>query len=321
MLMCSSLQSIVSADAVSLAPATPIGASPVVLKLPVGFVGGAIGPGNLKPDVENVQKLLNISFEKIGVPALPIAVDGKVGPETIKAINAFQDSQIGYHDSVVQPGKKTITRLNEIAAGGTAFGPMKQSALEAIPTAFSWVVGARMALAGVHSAAIKTGDSQAIQTLNLHFHLNRLTASPEWYLNKIRRVFELTVDVLVNAAHYLQEGPGNGFADAPMGGYHFKNSPAFNHITIRKEFPPCGLNARAAMLVHECAHFVGFLNEITHFAMEFPPPQGKPQGKSNHNYQQLTPDEAVLNASTYAAYAIHAATGVDSRFGLGKPDQ
>jgi hypothetical protein len=54
--------------------------------------------------------------------------------------------------------------------------------------------------------------------------------------------------------------------------------------------------------------------------MEFPAPGGQPQDGSRHNYSQLTPDEAVLNASTCAAYAIYAATGQDSRFGLGQPN-
>ena len=70
------------------------------------------------------------------------------------------------------------------------------------------------------------------------------------------------------------------------------------------------------MIVHECAHFVGGINEITHFAMEFPAPDGQPQGAGHtRNYAQLLTSEALNNASSYAAFAIHAATGIDSRFG------
>lgn len=294
---------------------------PVVLRLPVGLVGGKVGPGNLPDDVVNVQKLLNIARQKIGVPKEELVVDGKCGPKTIGAIAEFQDSQLNFHDGIVEPGKTTLRRLNEIAMGGEGHGAMKKSALEAVPLAQSWVAGASAALSRVNGNMFKSSPENAdIQIINKHFHFNRLKHNHEWYLNKVRNVFKLSADVLNNAAKYLQEGAGDGFADAPMGGYHFKNSPQFNHITIRREFPPCGINARAAMLTHECAHFVGFVNEIRHFAMEFPEPDGAPQDGSRHNYSQLTPDEAVLNASTYTAYAIHAATGTDSRFGLGKPN-
>ena len=74
----------------------------------------------------------------------------------------------------------------------------------------------------------------------------------------------------------------------------------------------------AAMIVHECAHFVGGLSVINHFATEFPIPQGAPQDlgvKAGRNYQQLHTGEALRNASSYAAYAIHTATATDSRFG------
>jgi len=65
-------------------------------------------------------------------------------------------------------------------------------------------------------------------------------------------------------------------------------------------------------------HFVGGVNAIDHFATEFPIPQGAPQGlgvPAGLNYQQLHTGQALRNASSYAADAIHAATGADSRFG------
>lgn len=318
--VCKSFMSIVPGVQITDGTSNTI-TEPVVLKLPVGLVGGKIGPGNLPDDVANVQKLLNIARERVGTPKEELVVDGKSGPKTVGAIAEFQDSQLNFHDGTVQPGKTTIRRLNEIAMGGEAFEPMKKSAMEVVPLAQTWVGGASAALSRVNANMFITSPNDPdIQIINKHFHFDRLKNNHSWYLQKIRNVFKLSADVLNNAAKYFQEGPGDGFADAPMGGYHFKNSPIFNHITIRREFPPCGKNARAAMLVHECAHFVGFVNEIRHFAREFPAPDGEPQDGSRHNYSQLTPDEAVLNASTYAAYAIHAATGTDSRFGLGKPN-
>jgi hypothetical protein len=72
------------------------------------------------------------------------------------------------------------------------------------------------------------------------------------------------------------------------------------------------------MLIHECAHFVGGIEEIVHFARETPLFDGEPADDGPNrtkNYKQLDPDEAVRNANSYAAFAIHAATGFDFRFG------
>lgn len=311
---CVSLRSLVSAS--SLAPesnGSPAG--PVTLKAAVGYVGGKVGPGNIPSDVEAVQKLLNTAHEKTGFPRKPITVDGKVGPETIGAINEFQDSQLGFHDSVVEPGKKTITRLNEIAAGGAGFGKGKLSAMEAVPLATTWAVGAQMALQGLNGSSFQGPAGDVAQVVNTHFHLDRLKGNHGAYVSKLRHVFALTLDVLANAHHYIHEKPGKGWAEAFVGGYQFKNSPVFNRILIRDDFAGESLEARAAMLLHECAHFVGFVGEIGHFAKEVPAPEGVPDG-SPRNYAQLLPDEAVRNAYSYAAYAIHAATGIDSRFGL-----
>lgn len=317
LLCCSSLQALVPFSQLGGANASPI-VGPVVLSRPVGLVGGPVGPGNVRSDVEAVQSLLNLAHEKTGRPKSPIAVDGKVGNQTLAAIRDFQDAQLGFHDGTIQPGKRTIARLNQIAAGAAGMGTLKASALAAVPEAMVWVLGAQAALGRLlrPSGGAPPGDAD---TINKHFHFDRLKANAVPHLMKVRHVFALTLEVLGNPEKFIQEGPGPGFADAPMGGFHFKNSPLFNHITVRREFPTAGPKARSAMVLHECAHFVGFVNEIRHFAMEFPEPDGRPQDGGGRNYSQLTPDEAVRNASTYAAYAIHAATGVDSRFGLGKP--
>jgi hypothetical protein len=137
-------------------------------------------------------------------------------------------------------------------------------------------------------------------------------------LLRLRQVFGLIQTTLSHSSKFFQNGPLSSkspFADAPIGGFQLPHTQ-FNHITFRPGFLNGGPNTRAAMVVHEYAHFVGGLNVITHFAMEFPVPQGTPQGKGfTRNYQKLLVGEALRNASSYAAYAIHAATLQDSRFG------
>ena len=53
-----------------------------------------------------------------------------------------------------------------------------------------------------------------------------------------------------------------------------------------------------------------------------PPPDGQPQGKGHtRNYKQLLTDEAMKNASSYAAFAIHATFLKDHRFGTNDTTQ
>jgi len=166
----------------------------------------------------------------------------------------------------------------------------------------------------------KLAFPSVFDAINTHFHLDRDPTHLRRNLRRLRQVFGLIRTVLNQAPKFFRSGPNlpkSIFADAPMGGFQFPGTPS-NHITFRQGFLNCGPNCRAAMIVHECAHFVGGLSVINHFATEFPVPQGAPQDlgvRAGRNYQQLHTGEALRNASSYAAYAIHAATGTDSRFG------
>jgi hypothetical protein len=155
--------------------------------------------------------------------------------------------------------------------------------------------------------------------INTHFHLDRDPTHLRRNLKRLHDVYGLIRTVLNQASTFFRSGPNQPnsiFADAPVGGFQF--GPPANRITFRQGYLNCGPNCRAAMIVHECAHLVGGLRVIDHFATEFPIPQGAPQGlgaRAGRNYQQLHTNEALRNAASYAAYAIHAATGTDSRFG------
>jgi hypothetical protein len=156
-------------------------------------------------------------------------------------------------------------------------------------------------------------------TINTHFHLDRDPRHLRRNLRRLHQVFVLIRTVLNQAPKFFKSGrnlPNSIFADAPVGGFQFGRG--FDKITFRQGYLNCGPNCRAAMIVHECSHLVGGLRVIDHFATEFPLFQGAPQDlglKAGRNYQQLHTGEALRNASSYAAYAIHAATGTDSRFG------
>src|SRR5687768_12958320 len=76
-----------------------------------------IGGKNLPEDVTTVQELLNQTPVFGGGPLKPIAVDGKIGPETVNAICHFQNTNFFWSDARVDPGRRTHVRLNEYADG------------------------------------------------------------------------------------------------------------------------------------------------------------------------------------------------------------
>lgn len=292
----------------------------------------SVGQGgfNIPEDVKTVQDLLN----RVTPPA-GLKVDGFIGPLTIGAIRRFQTAQLGFNDGRVDPHGPTLARLNLLAGSPIPPGPVPpvppppppqpkltpiQAALAATPLAIEWTNAALGALKllrfflGLDSGAATTS---LFDVANIHFHLDRDVPNTARNMDKLILVFERIHQVLKNPTAFYREGPQTAtslFADAPVGGLGF-GAPA-NIITFRTQYPDCGPNCRAAMLVHEGAHLCGGLNDIIHFAHEFPLFDGEPQDAGTNNYKNMPTAEAIRNAASYAAFAIHVATGTDSRFGL-----
>src|SRR5262252_86376 len=93
------------------------GVGPIAISSPVGQ--GALAR-NIPADVKTIQEGLNQVTVKgvVGGPMPFLVVDGIKGPKTQKAITDFQRAQVqGINpDGLVEPGKQTILRLNEIVA-------------------------------------------------------------------------------------------------------------------------------------------------------------------------------------------------------------
>jgi peptidoglycan hydrolase-like protein with peptidoglycan-binding domain len=311
----------------------------------VGF-GGA----NVRSDVVLIQSLLNQVPAGNGSPANPLKVDGIVGPLTIAAIRRFQTANLGFNDGRIDPGGGTLARLSALTsqqgpssppsssgglslgfalAGASAAAPKPTplaAAIAATPTAKLWTSAATLHLSGLQQGLIASGGAIFLPSIfdivNTHFHLDRDPPNLFSNLGKAIGVFNRISTMLSDTTTFYREGPATAkskFADAPMGG--FSQPEPNHHITIRTQYPDCGPNCQAAMLVHEGAHFCGGLNEIRHFAHEFPVPNGEPQDGSTHNYAQMTADEGLKNAASYAAFAIHAFFLIDLRFGLDKKSQ
>jgi hypothetical protein len=76
-----------------------------------GSVGGS--GKNQKSDVAVIQFLLNCVPPGQGGANPELVKDGLCGPLTIAAIRHFQQVSFGWADGLVEPGKQTITKLNE----------------------------------------------------------------------------------------------------------------------------------------------------------------------------------------------------------------
>lgn len=80
-------------------------------------ISASVGQGaqNFKPDVVNVQELLNKVPPGEGGPQVPLKVDGLAWAKTIAAIKRFQSISLGHKwpDGRVDPGGKSLTRLND----------------------------------------------------------------------------------------------------------------------------------------------------------------------------------------------------------------
>lgn len=62
---------------------------------------------NKKPDVKKIQAALNIVY-----PSLALAIDGICGPKTIRRIEKFQRRFMQKPDGRIDPGGRTLKRLN-----------------------------------------------------------------------------------------------------------------------------------------------------------------------------------------------------------------
>jgi hypothetical protein len=83
---------------------------PVSIKTIVG-----LGIRSDPADVKKIQQALNRFPSSLGGPVPKLKVDGIVGKFTNAAIEKFQRRQLGFVDFKVEPDKKTIARINQLA--------------------------------------------------------------------------------------------------------------------------------------------------------------------------------------------------------------
>jgi hypothetical protein len=152
----------------------------ISIDLPVGI---GIKARNLDGDVRTIQKSLNKVPVLHGGPKEALEVDGKCGPKTNKAINDFQFRQFEFAgtDGVIEPGKQTIIRINQVLFSNLPVNPLANLEIKAkLVSHLDLVARATHAaqtncmLALGPSGGLDLGRGSANSRLDRHFALNTL---------------------------------------------------------------------------------------------------------------------------------------------------
>jgi len=306
----------------STSPDAPAG--PIAISQPVGQ--GQLAR-NLPDDVKTIQTALN-QVTVNGLPGGPIpflAVDGIEGPKTQAAIVNFQRVQVKDipPDGVIEPGKKTILRLNALVAPLSKFDlnsklavtlPLVKSALAAAIENVTTVITGANGQVPVATAADR---------LNRHFKLDTLNASEQsaGRVNLFETYSEMALVTsrpdlfnFLGAIEAFDVDPGNakialttvqGIFEPPLDGG--EDNPA-RHIRL-------GLGFFAQNVTPDFAAFI-LLHELAHFTSRRDGQVIDDNGRGWFNdafILPLTAGQRLLNADSYAGFAHECRTNNPAR--------
>jgi peptidoglycan hydrolase-like protein with peptidoglycan-binding domain len=300
----------------------PAGAAgPIAISKPVGQ-----GPlaRNLPDDVRTIQDALNQVTVKgeAGGPMPFLAVDGIKGPKTQAAILNFQRVQVKAinADGLVEPGKQTILRLNEIVA------PVSKFELNAKLAASLPLVRAALAAAIQNLTALITSGpgtpgpaARAEDRLGRHFRLSTLDSSgqSEGRVTLFETYSEMALVVnqpdlfgMFGAIDAFDVDRGNAKIALTTGQGVFQpllkdgeDNPA-RHIRLGLGFfaPSVTPDFAAFILIHELSHFTG--------RRDGEPIVDNGRGWFDDTFiKPLSAAQRLLNADSYASFAHECRTG------------
>ena len=300
-------------------PASRNGSGPIAISKPVGQGGTA---RNLPEDVRTIQDALNQVTVKgfAGGPMPLLAVDGIKGPKTQAAIFNFQKVQVKSinPDGLVEPGGKTILRLNELVA------PVSKYDLNAkLATALPLVRAALLAAIQNLTTVITNGPGTPLTAvaddrLNRHFAFSTTDAAGQsnGRVNLWETYSEMSLVInrpdlfeMFGAIDAFDVDPGNAkialtnaqgvFEPAIKDG---APNPARNIRLGLGFFAPTVTDDFAAyILLHELAHFTGRRDG------ELIVDNGR--GWFDDTFiRPLNAEQRLLNADSYASFAHECRT-------------
>ena len=293
-------------------------------------VGQGSKAKNFDADVRTIQESLNKIKTLAGGPAVPLVVDGKCGPKTKKAIVDFQFKQFGMKgaDGVIEPGKQTIARINQILFSNLPVDPslneeIRRKLVSHLDIVRRSIHAATTSLLIAQSppGGLDLGRKSANSRVDRHFALDSLKADGrDPAIRNILGVFNMYSNVLLMPGAL---GAGAFEADPtgdPRSAFTFSNGffrqgqvdPQRNipldriFLGRRAFFALTDDEFCAFIMLHEMAHFVGF-------------PGGSFIGDNGRGWftddpiKNLKADQRLHNADSYATFAVECRTGDSSK--------
>lgn len=301
---------------------------------------GSVGRGgrNIRNDVGAVQDALNQIDPIAGGPQPLLKVDSICGPKTIGAIERFQKAQFGlpFPDARMDPGKTTVTRLNELlnrslpVAGGSgsgsfgirsnasAFGETTTNEQMDLARRLARDAERRIAAALVRltqaTAALpkktRTGpEPNLVREVDWHFKASA-DPTPAVHLAKVFAVYTFMLTAIREQNLGIREifragthPDPTAIAAAELGGF-FSSDQNERFIIITPQFR----TQSSQVIVHELAHFCGGNrtsgSDVVHRASPKPPPNGRQLEDGTTDYRNMSPFHARTNAISYQVYCF-----------------
>ncbi len=313
----------------NLAGALPSTDQLISIDLPVG---SGFKAKNLDKDVRTIQESLNKIKPINGGPKVPLVVDGKIGPKTNKAISDFQLKQFGLKgaDGVIEPGKQTIERINQLLFSALPVDPSVNLEIRAKLVAHLGIVARAvnaaqfnllLAMNPPSPNGLDFGNARANDRVNRHFALENLTpVKRDKAVRDINEVFNLYQRCLLlppelelgflGAGAFVADKTGDPrIAFAFPNGFFRKGEvdPERNiprdriHLGRRAFFALSDSEFCAFIMLHEMAHFVGFPDK------SFIGDNGR-GWFTDGTIKPLNAESRLHNADSYATFATECRT-------------
>jgi hypothetical protein len=288
-----------------------------------------------------IQKALNTIRMRTPALGLPEIKDkeGDYGSDTTaavlkyKAINGIKRSGQPL-DPIV--GRMTLTRLDDelmTKAPPPPTPPVTMSALAEKDkiTSIQWAQAAVRRLTEAKQFLVSPPPAPlpgfpplipptlatTFDALEVHFHISTSAIPLADYIDKLIVIYNKALNVLNNSKAFFvddttsAEAAKGTPAHVPFGSGKVNFTPSFKEreTATKTGFGP---KCRAAMVLHEPIHIVDhpdaslLVNHVNETAA---------------NYASQPAANQLHNAHSYASFAQHVFFGVDTRFGIGKPDQ
>lgn len=303
---------------------------PLVLSAPIGD-----GPKarNVYTDVAGFQRALNALLPgDRGSLLNDLVVDGLCGPLTKNALQQFQIRHFGWAgaDRLMEPGKQTLAKLNELLATNQFVAPTLADIARAVGIATQQIQDGfdqsfAMAKRWIRAGYVRTLNPSPDALIEKYFQLTR-QSNPQRARSQVALIFGrlntffshpggLWGEQAFEPEPKIRTDAGTPYAWCTPGGYFMQGQKSFVPMDDKETLFPAREDTiyytlrfvlymsnveRAYCIVHELCHFVSQAPEIrdTVYAHRDPP-----------RFAGLPAAQRLSNTDHYAMLAYEAGTG------------